>query len=272
MQAYPCLRRFGRACLGEERDEPKETKSQPTGAASHGESFPNHLQLGGPPLLFVWDSCAPYLFSCSILAFPSSVSASSQLLCPEAIPQVGTSIPYLTVCWIWKGFVIIPLILALNPTPGESGDLTHPFEKGLASSCISPASGAIHSPSVWRAVGNLLRREGFILLFQGKFRNKRTCTVWFPAILKQSSVWLLFLATGQFPTLGSGSEAPSVLWLTVIPPFNRACTPACLGLVFGLVLLCWRHCYFTSVCFGLLLHVSTGMCPEPPQHHGQKNK
>lgn len=49
----------------------------------------------------------------------------------------------------------------------------------------------------------------YILLFQGKFWNKRTCTVWSPAILKQSSVWMLFLATGEFPALGSGSEAPS---------------------------------------------------------------
>lgn len=84
---------FGRACSGEERDEPEETKSQPTLAADRGESFPNHLQMGGPPPLFVQDSCAPYLFSCSILAFAFSVSASSQLLCPEAIPQVWTSTP-----------------------------------------------------------------------------------------------------------------------------------------------------------------------------------
>lgn len=51
----------------------------------------------------------------------------------------------------------------------------------------------------------------YILLFQGRFRNKRTRTVWFPAILKQSSGWLLFLATGEFPALGPGSEAPGGL-------------------------------------------------------------
>lgn len=55
-------------CSGEERNEPEETKSQPTAAASHGESFPNPLQMGGPPLLFVQDSSTPYLSSCSILA------------------------------------------------------------------------------------------------------------------------------------------------------------------------------------------------------------
>lgn len=47
---------LGSVCSGEERNEPEETKSQPTTAASHGESFPNPLQMGGPPLLFVQDS------------------------------------------------------------------------------------------------------------------------------------------------------------------------------------------------------------------------
>ena len=158
MQAYPRLWQSGSG--GEKRDEPEETKSQPTLAASHRECFPNHLQMGGPPLLFVQDSWAPYLFSCSILAFTSFVSGSSQLLCPEAIPQVWTSTPYLTAGWIWKGFVILALISALNPTPGESSDLRHPFAKGLASACVSLASSGVHCPKFWRAVANLIRREG----------------------------------------------------------------------------------------------------------------
>lgn len=41
--------------------------------------------------------------------------------------------------------------------------------------------------------------------------KRRACIMWSGPIFKQSSVWLLFLATGEFPAVGPGGGGPNGL-------------------------------------------------------------
>lgn len=102
-----------------------------------------------------------------------------------------------------------------------------------------------------------------ILAFQQMFWKKKgeKCTVWSCLILKRSSVWLLCLASSEFPALGPVGGAPNGLWLTVKPhsagPGLR--TPWLLGYcccVEGRAAGLIFHCY-------LLLEGVRGIAPMP---------
>lgn len=80
---------------------------------------------------------------------------------------------------------------------------------------VSLAMNAVNCSSVGKQThGNLLGRGGLHFgLSANVFLKKNTekCTVWSFLILKRSSVWLLCLATGEFPALGPAGEAPNGL-------------------------------------------------------------
>lgn len=72
--------------------------------------------------------------------------------------------------------------------------------------------------------------------------------MWSP-IFKRSSVWLLFLASGEFPALGPGGGAPNGLWLTLIPHSVEHRLQPC-WLLGECCCVEQQNWDFTAVCFG----------------------
>lgn len=170
---------------------------------------------------------------------------------------------------MWNGFVILVLISALNPIPGESSDLTHTFNKGLVSSCISPASSVVRYPSLWHAGGNLLIRWGlyFVIprkvfgikehaqcgLLQSWSSHQFGCCFW---LLVNSLLWALVVR-------------PLMPLTYCKTPFSRACAPASLGVWVSVAVL--KELVFHKC---LLWDVAPcghrDVCSEPSQHRGQQ--
>lgn len=101
----------------------------------------------------------------------------------------------------------------MNSTHGESSNLTRTAEKELV---FSPVFHWALAPLIVPVFVNrqtVIRSDtaACVLAVSGEGKKKRTCTVWSPPIFKRSSVWLLFLATGEFPALGPGGGAPNGL-------------------------------------------------------------